>query len=94
MLAIGRALMGNPRLLLLDEPSEGLAPLILQELLAALRHLKQHGLTTILVEQNLKFALDVADDAAVIDGRHIVYAGLASDLRGRDEFLQAHLGVA
>jgi branched-chain amino acid transport system ATP-binding protein len=94
MLAIGRALMGNPRLLLLDEPSEGLAPLIVQELSGALRHLKQQGLTTILVEQNLKFALDVADDAAVIDGRHIVYAGLASDLRGRDEFLQAHLGVA
>jgi branched-chain amino acid transport system ATP-binding protein len=94
MLAIGRALMGNPRLLLLDEPSEGLAPLIVQELCIALRHLKQQGLTTILVEQNLNFALDVADDAVVLDERRVVYAGQISDLRHRDEFLQVHLGVA
>src|ERR1700694_3482259 len=66
-LAIGRALMGNPRVLLLDEPSEGLAPLIVAEVARTVRRLKEEGQSIVLVEQNLRFALDVADRAVVLN---------------------------
>ena len=93
MLAIGRALMGNPRVLLLDEPSEGLAPLIVAEVGRTIRHLKQERQSTILVEQNLKLALDVADDAVILNTGRCVFAGNAGELRGNDELVVQHLGV-
>src|SRR6202163_2043388 len=80
MLAIGRALMGNPRVLLLDEPSEGLAPLIVAEVGRTIRRLKEEGQSIVLVEQNLKLALDVADQAVVLNTGRCVSAGTANDI--------------
>ena len=74
MLAIGRALMGNPRVLLLDEPSEGLAPLIVAEVGRTIRRLKEEGQSIVLVEQNLKLALDVADQAVILNTGRCVFA--------------------
>src|SRR6201989_1760293 len=93
MLAIGRALMGNPRVLLLDEPSEGLAPLIVAEVGRTIERLKQERQSTILVEQNLKLALDVADEAVVLNTGRCVFAGSASELQGNDDLVAQHLGV-
>src|SRR6195256_6073328 len=81
MLAIGRALMGNPRVLLLDEPSEGLAPMIVAEVGRTIRLLKQEGQSIVLVEQNLKLALEVADQAAVLNTGRCVVCCSAGDLR-------------
>ena len=93
MLAIGRALMGNPRVLLLDEPSEGLAPLIVAEVGRAIRRLKEEGQSIVLVEQNRQLALDVADQAIILNTGRCVFAGSAADV-ARDEALVAqHLGV-
>ena len=75
MLAIGRALMGNPRVLLLDEPSEGLAPLIVAEVGRTIRRLKEEGQSIILVEQNLQLALDVADQAVILNTGRCVFTG-------------------
>jgi branched-chain amino acid transport system ATP-binding protein len=80
MLAIGRALMGRPRILLLDEPSLGLAPVIVREVFDALIRLNKEGLTILLVEQNARMALEVATRAAVIEQGRIVHQGLASEL--------------
>ena len=80
MLAIGRALMGKPRILLLDEPSLGLAPVIVREVFDALIRLNRGGLTILLVEQNAKLALQTAHNAAVIEQGRIVHQGAASDL--------------
>ena len=85
MLAIGRALMGNPRVLLLDEPSEGLAPLIVAEVGRTIQRLKQEKQSTILVEQNLKLALDVADEAVILNTGRCVFAGKVSELQGNDD---------
>jgi len=93
MLAIGRALMGNPRVLLLDEPSEGLAPLIVAEVGRTIQRLKQERQSTLLVEQNLKLALDVADEAVVLNTGRCVFAGNARELQGNDELIAQHLGV-
>src|SRR6185295_9714603 len=90
MLAIGRALMGNPRVLLMDEPSEGLAPQIVAEVMATIRRLKQEGLSIILVEQNAKLVFDIADDIVVLNSGHLVVAGRASELAGAD--LHQYLG--
>jgi branched-chain amino acid transport system ATP-binding protein len=91
MLAIARTLMGNPSLLLLDEPSEGLAPLVVQEMLAQLTKLKQTGVTILLSEQNLKFALKLADRLYIIEKGSIKYEGtpqsLESDRATREAFL-------
>ncbi len=93
MLAIGRALMGNPRVLLLDEPSEGLAPLIVAEVGRTIRRLKEEGQSIILVEQNLQLALDVADQAVILNTGRCVFAGTATDILNNDELIAQNLGV-
>jgi branched-chain amino acid transport system ATP-binding protein len=93
MLAIGRALMGNPRVLLLDEPSEGLAPLIVAEVARTVRRLKEEGQSIVLVEQNLRFALDVADRAVILNTGRCVFAGDAGDILNNDELIAQNLGV-
>jgi branched-chain amino acid transport system ATP-binding protein len=93
MLAIGRALMGNPRVLLLDEPSEGLAPLIVAEVGRTIRLLKEEGQSIVLVEQNLQLALDVADQAVVLNTGRCVFAGNASDILNNQELIAQNLGV-
>jgi len=93
MLAIGRALMGNPRVLLMDEPSEGLAPMIVADVGRTIARLKEAGQSIVLVEQNLKLALDLADDVVVINTGRVVFTGVVADFR-KDEGLTAqHLGV-
>ena len=91
MLAIARTLMGNPSLLLLDEPSEGLAPLVVQDMLDQLKKLKQTGVTILLSEQNLKFSLQLADRVYIIEKGSIMYegsaAGLSEDSATRTAFL-------
>jgi branched-chain amino acid transport system ATP-binding protein len=93
MLAIGRALMTNPRVLLLDEPSEGLAPQIVAEVARVLERLRRSGLSIILVEQNTKLALSVADDVVTLNSGRVDYHGPADAIRGDDAFLVQHLGV-
>jgi branched-chain amino acid transport system ATP-binding protein len=80
MLAIGRALVANPRLMLIDEPSQGLAPLIVEDVYRILEELKQHGVAIVLVEQNALLALKIADRAYVMDGGRIVHRGDAAAL--------------
>ncbi len=93
MLAIGRALMAEPRLLLLDEPSMGLAPKIVDQVLAAIRALKAGGLTILLVEQNARAALAIADRAYVLETGRIALSGSAVEI-GRDPRVrEAYLGV-
>src|SRR6202165_5100880 len=93
MLAIGRALMGHPRVLLLDEPSEGLAPLIVAEVGHTIRRLKQEGQSIVLVEQNLQLALDVADQAVVLNTGRCVFAGNAGDILQNQELIAQNLGI-
>lgn len=90
MLSIARTLMGNPRLILLDEPTEGLAPLVVAQLARTLAALKAEGVALLLAEQNLRFALDAADRAAVIERGGIVWSGTADALR-QDAALRARL---
>jgi branched-chain amino acid transport system ATP-binding protein len=93
MLAIGRALMGNPRVLLLDEPSEGLAPLIVAEVGRAIRRLKEEGQSIILVEQNIKLALEVADQAVILNTGRCVFAGSADEILNNEQLVAQNLGV-
>ena len=92
MLAIARALMGRPELLLLDEPSMGLAPLIVREIFAVIKKLNESGTTILLVEQNAKTALNVAKHAFVLETGEIVLEGLASDLLDDPKVKEAYLG--
>lgn len=91
MLTIARTLMGNPTTVLLDEPSEGLAPLVVAQMVRAIRELKRDGLSVLLSEQNLHFAQAVGDRAYIIEKGHIRYEGtmasLASDLTIREQYL-------
>jgi branched-chain amino acid transport system ATP-binding protein len=84
MLAIGRALLLNPKLLLLDEPSQGLAPLIVQEVFRVIADMRNIGMSLLLVEQNVRAAVEIADRAYVLDDGRIIYEGSAAEL-GRDE---------
>ena len=93
MLAIGRALMGNPRLLLMDEPSEGLAPLIVAEVGRTIARLKAEGQSIVLVEQNIKLAFDLADDVVMLNTGRVVFAGLAAEVRANEPLITQHLGV-
>lgn len=93
MVAIGRALMANPVLLLMDEPSEGLAPLIVRELEATMRRLKETGLAIVLVEQNLPLALAVADTAYIISKGRVVFHGDPQTIRTDDEVRTKYLGI-
>jgi branched-chain amino acid transport system ATP-binding protein len=93
MLAIGRALMGNPRVLLLDEPSEGLAPLIVAEVGRTIRRLKDQGQSIVLVEQNRQLALDVADLAVILNTGRCVFSGGANELVNNEELITQNLGV-
>ena len=90
MLAIGRALMSNPHVLLMDEPSEGLAPQIVAEVMATIRRLKEQGLSILLVEQNAKLAFDVADDIVILNSGRVVVDATAAVLgAGQDGFAPA-----
>ncbi|MGJ7610741.1 MULTISPECIES: ABC transporter ATP-binding protein [unclassified Variovorax] len=92
MLAIGRALMAKPRVLLLDEPSMGLAPIIVQDIFRTLREINKQGLTIFLVEQNVRQALKIADRAYVIETGSIVLSGTGRELLGNPKVQDAYLG--
>lgn len=92
MLAIGRALMARPRLMLLDEPSMGLAPLLVREIFDIIKDINSQGTTILLVEQNAHMALSIADKAYVLETGEIVLEGAARDLMESEEVKKAYLG--
>lgn len=94
MVAIGRALMSNPDLLLMDEPSLGLAPIVVQEVFAALERIRDSGMTIMLVEQNARATLKLANRAYLIEAGRIIGSGAAADLRNDPAVIQAFLGGA
>jgi branched-chain amino acid transport system ATP-binding protein len=93
MLAIGRALVANPRLLLVDEPSQGLAPLVVEEVYRILSELKQTGVAILLVEQNALLALRPADRAYVLDGGRVVHEGGAAELAANRDLIRTLMGL-
>ena len=92
MLAIGRALMSNPRILLLDEPSMGLSPILVKEIFSIIKEVNASGVTVLLIEQNAKMALSVADRGYVLETGHIALSGPASELLEDDKVKKAYLG--
>jgi branched-chain amino acid transport system ATP-binding protein len=92
MVAIGRALMGLPRLLLLDEPSLGIAPLVVQNIFQVLRQINERGVTLLLVEQNARLALELADRAYILENGRVVGQGAGRDLLDDEGVQQAYLG--
>ena len=93
MLAVARALVGNARLILMDEPTEGLSPQIVSELKQLVRKLRDSGLAILLVEQNIEFALDLADTVSVMDKGKIVWHGLPRDLAADEGVQKTYLGL-
>lgn len=93
MLAIGRALMGNPTLLILDEPSEGLSPLMVRTLIGVIRQIRDEGVTLLLADQNLKFARRVANRGYVIEKGAVRYAGRLEELWANEEVVRKYLAV-
>lgn len=93
MLAIARALMSNPRILLMDEPSEGLAPQIVMEVIDTVSRLKEQGLSIILVEQNPKLVFGIADDIIILNSGRVVVTGTAAELNSKNLDLTEYLGI-
>jgi branched-chain amino acid transport system ATP-binding protein len=94
MLSIARALLLNPRLLILDEPSQGLAPLIVLEVFRIVQQMKAEGISVLLVEQNARMSLEIADDAYVLDDGAVVYSGTARELADDDARVRALAGAS
>ena len=92
MLAMGRALMSKPRLLLLDEPSMGLAPIFIQEIFNIIQEIQKQGTTVLLIEQNAKMALSVADRGYVLETGKVVLSGTGQELLESEEVKKAYLG--
>ena len=93
MLAIGRAMMSRPKILLMDEPSMGLSPLLVGEIFEIIQELNRSGMTILLVEQNAKMALSIADRAYVLETGHVVMNGQAKDMLEDDQVRRAYLGM-
>ena len=93
MLAIGRALMGNPNLLILDEPSEGLSPLMVNTLVSAIRQIRSDGVTLLIADQNVKFARRVADRGYIMEKGHIRYSDRLEELWAEEEIVRRYLAV-
>lgn len=92
MLAMGRALMSKPKMILLDEPSMGLAPILVREIFSIIQDIKQQGVTVLLVEQNARMALSVADRAYVLETGNIVMSGTGAELAASEDIQKAYLG--
>lgn len=92
MLAIARALMSEPRLLMLDEPSMGLAPLVIEEILEIVRDLAQEGTTILLVEQNVRFGLRIASEGVVMESGRVLLTGKADDVLNNPEMAALYFG--
>jgi branched-chain amino acid transport system ATP-binding protein len=93
MLSIARALLLNPFLLILDEPSQGLAPMVVREVFAVVRRMREEGISVLLVEQNARLSLEIADHAYVLDDGRVVYSGAARDLAGDESRVRALTGA-
>jgi branched-chain amino acid transport system ATP-binding protein len=94
MLSIGRALVLNPRLLILDEPSQGLAPLIVKEVFRIVAQMREEGISVLLVEQNVRMSLAISDHAYVLENGQMVYSGPAAELRADESRIQALAGAS
>jgi branched-chain amino acid transport system ATP-binding protein len=94
MLAVGRALMANPDLILMDEPSEGLAPRLVQQIASIMKRVRDHGHAVLLVEQNFALAMEVADHVHVLSSGRVVFGGTPRELAAATAVLDEHLGVA
>jgi branched-chain amino acid transport system ATP-binding protein len=94
MLAIGRALILNPRILILDEPSQGLAPLIVQDVFRVVAAARQEGISILLVEQNVRAAVEIADRAYVLDDGRVVYVGKAAEFAQDEARVRALAGAS
>jgi branched-chain amino acid transport system ATP-binding protein len=93
MLTSGRTLMGNPSLMLLDEPVEGLAPVVVQEIVRQIKHLKKLGLTILFAEQNIRFATEISDRAYVLEGGRVRYEGTMADLEQQPDIKEKYLMI-
>lgn len=94
MLSIARALLLNPKLLMLDEPSQGLAPLVVREVFRIVSQMREEGISVLLVEQNARMSLEIADHAYVLDDGNVVYSGPAAELAGDEARVQALAGAS